>query len=482
MTEQDRYSDPVAEWVVVGGMLVDPGVIPRVLGQLKGEHFTVEEYRWTFESMAILHSRGVAIDVISLSNELRSKGHGQAVELAAGLLDAPTPMNIGNHCQILKDKWHARELKVLCDKTLSYLDTNNYSDGGRKIADSLSSRVLQLYADTGIAATERKEDLIDRLIARSVEDEQMAINLPWPKLATQVGPLVRGEVVGLTGFSGQGKSTVATNMFAGFCKAGVPVIAFSTEMGEQWLARAAATESLQSQMSAEKNIWSTDDYGRLRYQKALERMRSWPFELVVSPNVKPEEIINRTRALRSRWPGRTVVVMVDHMHRLDYGREDANEKVGWATKLMKNEAKADRDGLVFVLLFQPRKPDGLEMMYKPVAAHQIRGDSAVWNELDTHLSPYRTFVKTMGGDHKTPWGTPAAWLDGGGSPMVVEPKNGQAVEGSKLSDEHLFISIDKRRIGGPVDRPVWLNFHAPSGRVSEGKPEEEQVELHQEVA
>ena len=462
------YSDE-AEVSVLGGMLMDPKAISLAVSLVRAKDFHHIENQTLFQAMATLYARDEVIDVVTLVNQLNAQGD---LDLAGGhtyisqILDAvPTAANVEYHCEIVRQKAAAHELKKLCAATTSYLDGGGYSDGGQAIADRLASKILQVYAHTGVGAQEDRESLLDELWGMAFEENESGVAVPWPKLNDQIGPLVAGEIVGVSAFSGQGKTQLASNWFAGLCGGGTPCVYFSTEMGKRLIQRTAASESLQSQRRAEKNIWADDEWGRGRYQAALSRMKEWPFEVVTKPNISPGEIVRRTKVLRQKWPGETVVIFVDHCHRLDYGTEDPDKLVGRATKLFKDAAMADDEGgLIFILLYQPRKPSDVELLHKPVAAHQIRGSSMVWNELDIHLSPYRAYVETDPSG-KTPWGTPVTRLNANGAPIVMEPTNPSA----QLCDNHVFMSIDKRRIGG-AGPTVFLSFHAPSGRISEGGP------------
>jgi hypothetical protein len=115
------------------------------------------------------------------------------------------------------------------------------------------------------------------------------------------------------------------------------------------------------------------------------------------------------------------------------------------------------------MLFQPRKPAAGTTQYGPIAGHQIRGHSSIWNELDVHISPFRMWVKTNEQLGRTHWGTVACdYEQGKPMPKLAKPES----DGAKLDDEHVYIKIDKRRVGGEGPT-VMLHFDAPSGAVYE---------------
>jgi len=360
-------------------------------------------------------------------------------------------------------------LQELLQRAAGWLGNGKGKDGGRKLAEELAFRLLSLFAP---GVTEGRPQNIADIIAAELQlirgDEPTGVTMPWHKLERAVmGPLIAGDLVGISAYSNGGKSTLAANLATIWARRGNPVLVFPTEMREQWCRRAWAAEAWVRSYVAERMQWKRNGTaGELEvYEEVVRETADWPWEVVNRSSVSPAELLAATRVLRKRWPGQTVIVIVDHLHRLDYGSDDANDAVGPATRAIKNFAADDRDGgLIFVLLYQPRKPP--KDLYKPIAAHEIRGNSMVWNELDIHMSPFRAHVK-VDPDKKTTWNTKGVeetgktLFDQHGRPRISKPD-----DDTKLNDEHIFINVDKRRIGGEGPM-VWLDFHKPSGRIYE---------------
>jgi len=266
-------------------------------------------------------------------------------------------------------------------------------------------------------------------------------------------------------------STFLANLFPHFVKAGTPCIVFPTEMREQWLARCISSHADVPQMFAERDQWSlATPEQRTAYEFAARDLQRCPWDIVNRPKIGPSEIIARATVLRRKYPGQTVVVMVDHMHRLDYGKDEADFVVGDATKRLRDWAADDREGgIILILLYQPRKPSDEMELYKPVDGYQIRGKSSVWNELDILLSPYRRWVKTVPGWEKNPllrteWGTPKTLFQSKNIQIPEFCKPNEA--DGKLDDEHVYLKIGKRRVGGEGPT-VMFNINGPSGRIYE---------------
>jgi hypothetical protein len=363
--------------------------------------------------------------------------------------------------EIICQHWQARRQVAVLRDALERADRalekpEIAKDVGRQTLQALTA----LFTARGQPHRSRAE-ILEMLASEQPVEEQIV--LPWRRLERECGPWVAGDLIGLSGYSGTGKSSFAAALAFELASRGTPVIAFSTEMRERWVARALAARAGVRQFVAEKRQWNkaTEEEKRA-WRGVIEEAKDWPWEVVAVGSVTVEDIVIRARSIRRFWPGQTVLVVVDHMHRLDYGREEANKMVGRATKTIRDAAAEDvYGGLVFLLLYQPRKPEDIEMLYRPAAAYQIRGDSTVWNELDVHLSPFRAWVKTTP-YQKNAWGTPKTSTDWEGNPVMAKP-NG---DGAKLDDEHIYVKIDKRRIGGegPV---IWLDFDYPTGRIFE---------------
>lgn len=93
---------------VLGGMLIDSTAIPQALALVDESMFFLSGHRPLFVAMLRLHERRVAIDPVTLTEELRAAGVYESTGGAgylSQLLDAvPTAANIEHHAQIVRDK------------------------------------------------------------------------------------------------------------------------------------------------------------------------------------------------------------------------------------------------------------------------------------------------------------------------------------------------------------------------------------------
>jgi len=336
----------------------------------------------------------------------------------------------------------------------------------RKVADTVISSLSDLHYAGGddtrpVTRGEITEAAIKAI--REKKDKSSDIILPYDKMKEAIGPLIPGDVMGIAAYSNAGKSTVLANMWGHLAIQGIPTISFPTEMGLAWHARGVAAYAKVPQAFAERGQWDeATEEQRERYEFALRELEACPWDIIPNMNVTVDEIIARATILRKKYKGKPVAILIDHMHRLNYGRGEADFDVGKATRRLRNWIRNDQDGgMVGIFLYQPRKPsDDLEL-YKPVQGYQMRGKSEVWNELDYMISPYRRWVRTNP-NMRTPWGTPLCDYDPDGTPSFAPIGDKFA----KVDDEHSYIKVVKRRVGGEGPT-MMLNIDAPSGKIYE---------------
>jgi hypothetical protein len=343
-----------------------------------------------------------------------------------------------------------------------------------KLMDKAVSSLVEIHRNTGASNAPQTRDEFAREELAKLDrkgSELKRVSLPFKKLEAETGPFIPGDLVGISAYSNGGKSLTLANLFRWFVIQGYPCIVFPTEMRERWLSRAFAAHARVSQRLAEREEWDlATDQQKEDYRFAVQDLAACPWEVVNRPRISPAEIMARASVLRRKYAGKPVVVMIDHMHRLDYGTGKAEIEVGGATRRLRDWAASDTEGgIVLVVLYQPRKPEDDAVLYRPVRGYQIKGVSEVWNEMDIHISPYRRWVKVVPGWEKnqmlrTSWGTPSC-LYSDKHPHIPEfAKPGD--ESGKLDDEHCYIKVDKRRVGGEGPT-VMLEIDSPSGRIYE---------------
>jgi replicative DNA helicase len=437
----------------------------RIVGNMKPDVFEYEEIAKAYEYASGRFAKGDSLTDLEAEAKLteilgdvwyhtirgQSKQDGKIVEL--------TRKVVFNY----RARRQAEYLKRLAEKAEALVGTND--EQAAQLADSAISKLATFHSSLSDQGRPQTQTEVTTHLLNKIQNRGAAsgIAMPYQKLHGITGGLLPGDLMAIAAYSGTGKSLLVANFWRQFVMANVPVIAFPTEMGLSWLARGIASHAKVPQMVAEREQWDRATQAEIEsYELAVRELGQRPWEIVDRPSITPDEIIARASVLRRRWPGKPVVVMVDHMHRLNYGRQEADYAVGAATRALRNWARNDdQGGIILILLYQPRKPADDIMFYRPVEGYQIRGVSEVWNEIDFLLSPYRRWVMTSP-TSTTPWGTPSIMYDKDHHPIWAAPKK----DGAKVDDEHVYLKVGKQRTGGEGPT-VMLNIEAPSGHIYE---------------
>lgn len=439
----------------------------RIMGHIRGEMLEHLPLADAYTYLTGRFAKGLDLDDLEAKADLtRILGKQWYQTIAA---ESQQRGSIASYVRQVLFNWRARRqasyLQDMADQAAQLVSDEVQEEEPSKLAHEVMAKLASFHTTQGdLDQPVTQQEITDRARQRLLtRTDNAGIAMPYSKIADHTGNLLPGDVVAIAGYSNSGKSLYAANLWRFFVTQQVPVIAFPTEMGLAWHARAVAAHSRTPQLVAEREQWSLATAEQIEaYDFGLRDLGQCPWEIVPKPSITVAEIIARTSVLRRRWPGQTVVLMVDHMHRLDYGSEDADAMVGRATREIRNWIKQDTEGgIIAILLYQPRKPLDDLQLYRPVDGYRIRGKSEVWNEIDFLLSPYRRWVKADPSPvNRTPWGGPGTLYNKDGWPQFTVPNK----EGSKLDDERVYIKIGKRRVGGEGPTAV-LQVDAPSGHI-----------------
>ncbi len=133
------------EEAVLGAMLIEPAVIDEAMDELSPECFYDERHRMIFESMVSLVNEHSAVDILTVSDRLHSKGNleavGGAVTLAGLSQKVGAAAHIEYYIKILKQKTIQRALIKASHEIL----TEAYDDSV-KVDDLMDSAQSKVYA------------------------------------------------------------------------------------------------------------------------------------------------------------------------------------------------------------------------------------------------------------------------------------------------------------------------------------------------
>lgn len=124
--------DPQAEQSVLGAILLDSHCLPSVLEILKPSDFYQEKHRLIYEAAVELYNKRVAVDFITLTDQLKTSGNLEKVGGMAyvGTLAnlVPTAANATHYAQIVRDKAVLRQVIRTATKIVQEAYQGDFED------------------------------------------------------------------------------------------------------------------------------------------------------------------------------------------------------------------------------------------------------------------------------------------------------------------------------------------------------------------
>ena len=119
-----------AEQSVIGAMLIDKNAVEEIAEQLKPDDFYRQAHRVIFRTMLALYSKNEAVDMVTVTDELKKTGKLNDVggvsyiTMLANIV--PTAANVKYHARIVAEKSILRQLV----ETGTYIAEMGYDETG----------------------------------------------------------------------------------------------------------------------------------------------------------------------------------------------------------------------------------------------------------------------------------------------------------------------------------------------------------------
>lgn len=272
-TQAVSYSHE-AEVAVLGGILADPEAIVHVANAITPEDFFYERHRVIYKAALALFERSIAIDPVTLMEELQRSGQLEVaggLEYLAELLDAvPSAANIGYHAEIVRDRAIERRLLQVSQEIADDVLHQNGLSVVEKL-DRAAERILALSitAEDG-AEPEWVKELLYPTFARIEELSKAGGGLTgvpsgFTDLDSLTGGFQKGDLIILAARPSMGKTALAVGLATHAAIVHrTPVAIYSLEMSkEQIVERMLAHEALVDLKGLRRGEIDDSDYVRL---------------------------------------------------------------------------------------------------------------------------------------------------------------------------------------------------------------------------
>ena len=306
------------EEAVLGAMLVEPATIDESMEELSAGCFYDPRHRKIFEAMSALVNEHVSIDIVTVSEKLRSLGDleeiGGPVELARLSQNIGAAAHIEYYIKILKQKTIQRDLI-----TASYDILKQSFDESTNVDDLIDNAQTKVFAAIQNNVKRDVQD-IGSIINSVLDNLQELQNITGPSGVPSGYPSIdrvtqgwqKSDLIILAARPSVGKTAFALNIARNAAvDANMPVAVFSLEMSADQLGKRLITT--ESGLSGEKIKGGVklETFEWIQLEDTLKRLAKAPLYIDDTPGIPIMEF--RTKAKRLVKSKGVRLIVVDYL-------------------------------------------------------------------------------------------------------------------------------------------------------------------------
>lgn len=335
-----------AEDSVIGSMLIEKEAVLTALEILTPEDFYKEQNRIIFRRMAEMAEVPEAVDVVTLSDKLRSTGElekiGGMAELARLANFVPTAANVEYYARIVAEKAIARRLIAAATEIAAA------AYRGAEEVDELLDRSEELIFQ--VARRRSRESYVplkDVLVETLEKLEYMASHGgDTVGIASGLGDLDRltsgfqpSDLIILAARPSVGKTSLGLNVARNVAlKAGLPVLVFSLEMSKEQVAqRLLCSEAALSSQKLRNGFLNEEEWRRL--SSALGRLGEAKIFIDDTPSISVMEVRTKCRRLQAEHGLGMVIVDYLQLMRPSKKAENRQQEISEISRSLKGLAR-----------------------------------------------------------------------------------------------------------------------------------------------
>jgi replicative DNA helicase len=388
-----------SERAVLGGVLLDPSILPTISGRLRAEDFYHERHQILYQAMLDLREELVEIDLRTVQAKLEQRGQFESVGGLAYLtgldLDLPDIGRIDNYVEIIKERSIRRRLIQTSGQII-----RNCLDGGLEAAEALG-RAEQAVLSLGEEAIQRGFAQLSHVLHTTLEELEerpgsMLTGVPSGFLDFDriSQGLNRGNLIIIAGRPGMGKTSFALNVAQHVAiREKKPVGIFSLEMSQQELAlRILCSESDISFSRLRSNRVSQKEWTRII--QTVRAIGDAPLFIDDSPNPGLLEVASKARRLKAERG--LALIVLDYLQLMQAGGkyENRNLEIAAISRGMKQLAK-ELEIPVLALSQLSRQPERRGSDHRPQLA-DLRESGSLEQDADMVAFIYRDEIYNPG--------------------------------------------------------------------------------------
>ncbi len=338
-----------AEQAVLGGLMVDNEAWDRVADRVAEDDFYRRDHRLIFRGLSTLAEDQQPMDVVTLSEWLRS---ADALEDAGGIgylgalaKDTPSAANIAAYADIVRERSVLRRMIRAGTQVVSDAFQTDGRDS-KELLDAAERLIFEIAESSGrfrkgfVGMREILPTVVDRIDTLYQQDGTVTgLATGFADFDERTSGLQKGDLVIVAARPSMGKTTFAMNIaeHAGL-KADEPVAVFSMEMPADALAmRMLASLGRVELQKIRTGQLADDDWPRLTSTMSL--LSDARLYIDDSPGLSPQEMRARARRLKREQGLGLIVVDYLQLMQIPGFKENRTGEISEISRSLKSMAK-----------------------------------------------------------------------------------------------------------------------------------------------
>ncbi len=382
-----------AEIAVLGSMLIEEAAIGQAVEAVNASFFYKDAHKKIFQTIVDLYSLNKAVDLVTLTEELKKRNSLDEVGGAAYLTEltatVPTAANVQYYAKIVKEKAILRNLintatQIVSQSYDGQQDANILLDKAEKQIFEISGSQLQSVSVSLKEIVKDSIEAIEGFYRRKTHVTGLATG--FDDLDMMTTGLHSGELIVIAGRPSMGKSALATCIaeYAGVHEQR-PVAIFSIEMSkEQLVQRMLCSHARVELQKARSGFLTQSDWPKL--VTAAGKLAEAPIYIDDSAGLTALELRAKARRLKSRH--NIELIILDYLQLMTGGAriENRQQEISEITRSLKTLSKELNLPLIAISQLS-RAPEKREN-YRPLLS-DLRESGAIEQDADLVMLLFR---------------------------------------------------------------------------------------------
>ena len=335
-----------AEQAVLGAMFLEKDAIAKAIELVEVQSFYKEAHRKIFSTVVNLYDKNKAVDIVTLTNELKKEGTledvGGSSYIASLASNLPTSANIEHYAKIVREKFILRRLIQTATRIVT--DSFESSQG----VDALLDKAEKMIFDITAHKVESRFTSIKDIIKSSIEtidnlyqrkENITGVATGFHDFDVITAGLQKSDFIIIAGRPSMGKSALVSCIaeHAGIIEK-TPLAFFSLEMSkEQLVQRMLCSHARVDSHKVRTGFLSQSDWPRL--VNAAGKLSEAPVYIDDTPGISVLELRAKARRLKSQFDVGLIVLDYLQLMQGPSGSENRQQEISEISRALKALAR-----------------------------------------------------------------------------------------------------------------------------------------------